>query len=382
MSPIVLSAGQGRPTLADVLPNCLAAMRGAPNELGLPPVRHAVVLLVDGLGALQLRARAGHARRIVEGWAKKDTAFSFPSTTTSGITTLTTGVRAGEHGLLAYTVYDRAAGVVRNQLSGWGEGMEPAAWQPTPTMFERAAELCPGAEPFVVGLPLYEASGLTQAALRGATYLGADSMEDRMRAVLDVLASRERALVYCYVAELDQAGHAQGWASDAWLAVLEELDRAVGILRAELPADAGLLITADHGMLDIPEHRHLDIDEDGPLLEGVIAIGGEPRLRHLYLAEDAPAARAVELAERWRAAEGSRAAILTRDEAIESGWFGPTVTPAARERIGDVIVAAQKEVVYLTPSMTGHVRQLVGQHGSISVEETTVPLIRHGAFAR
>lgn len=379
MSDIVLSAATGRPTLADVLPNSLAAMAGAPNALGLPPVRHAVILLVDGLGALQLRSRSGHARRLVEGWPKRDTAFSFPSTTTSGITTLATGVRAGEHGMLAYTVYDRAAGELRNQLSGWGPGMDPRVWQPVPTLFERAGELCPGAEPVVVGLPQYADSGLTHAALRGAEYLAADSIEERMRRTLDVLAERDRALVYCYVAELDQAGHAFGWGSDAWLAALEELDRAAGVLRAELPADAGLLITADHGMLDIPESRHLEIDEAGPLLDGVVAVAGEPRLRHLVL-EDA--SRADELAERWRAAEGSRAAILTRDEAIAAGWYGPVVTDTARERIGDVVVAAQKEIVYFTAAMQGPVRRLVGHHGSISAEETIVPLIRHGAFAR
>ncbi|MDQ4138163.1 MAG: alkaline phosphatase family protein, partial [Actinomycetota bacterium] len=56
------AAFRARASLADVLPGCLAAISGDESALRLPPVRAAVVVLVDGLGAAALRARAGHAR--------------------------------------------------------------------------------------------------------------------------------------------------------------------------------------------------------------------------------------------------------------------------------------------------------------------------------
>ena len=46
-------------SLATVMPSSLAALAGEPNPLGLPPLEHIVVIVVDGLGASSLRARAG-----------------------------------------------------------------------------------------------------------------------------------------------------------------------------------------------------------------------------------------------------------------------------------------------------------------------------------
>ncbi|MFD0996635.1 hypothetical protein HNR16_001243 [Pseudoclavibacter chungangensis] len=385
---MLLSGASGRPTLADVLPNCLDALQGVEGPLALPAARSAVVLLVDGLGASMLRRRAGHARHIMSGWAKRDTAFSFPSTTVAGTTSLTTAAPAGVHGLVGYTVYDRAAGIVRNQLHGWDvDGMEPAHWQPAPTVFERLAA-AGGPEPYVVAQSDYTDSGLTRASLRGATYVVGESMADRVEATLDLVAAGQPRLVYCYVAELDQAGHRYGWESDEWLIRLEELDAAVGDLVAGLPRDVGLLVTADHGMLDIPPERQILVDEDSPLLDGVVAVAGEPRLRHLALDDDAsadPASRAAHaLAERWRESEGKRATVLLREEAIASGWYGDPalVTPAAASRVGDVVVAATKLVTYYPPGVPDRARLMIGQHGSITPEETIVPLIRKGAFAR
>jgi len=381
MSSIVLSAANGRPSLADVLPNCLDAIAGRESDLGLGAVRSAVVLFVDGLGASMLRSRAGHARHLVRGWARRDTAFAFPSTTVSGVTTLTTGRRAGEHGMIAYTVYDRAHDVVRNQLKGWDADMHPERWQLERTVFERMAVEAAGVRPVVVGLPEYAESGLTAASLRGAAYVPARTIADRLEAALDLAIEAPRSLVYCYVAELDQAGHAHGWESDQWLARLEELDAAYASFVERLPADVGVLVTADHGMVDIPFESQVDVDSDGDLMRDVVGFAGEPRLRHLFTAYD-DASAAADLATAWREREGRRSLVVTRDEAIDAGWYGPVVTDAARARIGNVIVAAQKLVGYYLTEWTGKGRLVKGQHGSTSPEETIVPLIRAGAFAR
>ena len=376
MTSIVLSAGETRLSLAEVLPNCLAAIDGEPNDLGLPPVRGAVVMLVDGLGAELLRARAGHARHLVRGWGRRDTGFAFPSTTVAGITSLTTAARAGEHGLVGYSIWDRAAREYRNQLSGWGPGMEPETWQLRPTLFEG---LEGAVEPYIVSTEEYRDSGLTRASLRGARWVAGADMLDRCELAARICADRPHPLVYLYHAELDQTGHRHGCESDQWLAQLEALDSAFARLLQLLPADIGLLVVADHGMLDIGRHEQRDLD--GELLERVAAIAGEPRLRHVYLEE--PSADLLgEVLERYLAREGDRAVIVTREEAIAAGWYGPVVRPEAAARIGDIVVAARKRVTYYTPQMTERMRAVIGQHGSITDAETLVPIIRHGAFAR
>ena len=128
-----------RPSLADVLPSCLAALSASPNVLNLPPVDRAVVVLVDGLGSEQLRERAGHARTLSAAHTKKAVLDSgFPTTTAAALASLCTGTLPGEHGLVGYTVFDRAHDRVVNQLTGWDSRLDPATWQRAQTQFEKA----------------------------------------------------------------------------------------------------------------------------------------------------------------------------------------------------------------------------------------------------
>src|SRR5665647_3536265 len=118
------------------------------------------------------------------------------------------------------------------------------------TVFERATDA--GVPSFAIGPKKFTASGFTQAVLRGAGYVPAESVADRFLAARRILDAEPRALVYLYVAELDMAAHAHGWQSDKWLAELEGLDAEVARFAAGLRPDEGLLLTADHGVIDVP----------------------------------------------------------------------------------------------------------------------------------
>lgn len=370
--------GAQTPSLRHVLAGASASLTGGQSLLSLPPARSAAVVLVDGLGSAPLGARAGHARRMLAAVPKKGGSIhsGFPSTTSSALASLTTGLLPGEHGLTGYSAVDAAHDRVVTLLSDWGERMAPRDWQPNPTVFETAAD--DGVEPVVVAPERYRSTGFTEAVLRGARYVGAASIADRIDAALAELAAPGRRLVYVYIPELDSAGHAHGAASEQWLHRLEELDAALAPVERLLPADAGLLLTADHGMLDVPEHRRLVIAADDPVWEGVRHVAGEPRCLQLALEDDADPAAVL---ERWRAAEGARAWVVTRQEAIDAGWFG-AVRPEVLPRIGDVLVAARAAVAYYDErTATPRSLAMVGQHGSLSPEETRIPLARWGAYA-
>lgn len=367
-----------RVSLADVMPACLAALAGEPNRLGLPAVSRAIVLLVDGLGAAALTARAGHARTLVGRMSAASVIESgFPTTTASALASLTTGVRAGQHGLVGYSVLDSANDRVLKQLSGWDTLVDPLAWQPVPTIFERATARGFGA--VVIGPERYRGSGFTAAVLRGATYLGAATIGDRLaRAAQWLREPGPAAIAYVYVPELDSTGHAAGSESGAWTTWLETLDAAVATLAGALRASDGLLVTADHGVLDVPAHAHVLVDGIPGLLEGVRHIAGEPRCLQLHLEPDADH---VAVLERWRASEESRSWVVSRDEAVAADWFGE-VRPEVLPRIGDIIVAARKNIAYYDGRVVGDSgRDMVGQHGSWSPAELRVPLLRYGAFA-
>ncbi len=368
-------------SLADVVPSSLLAIGHQPNPLSLPAVDKAVVLLVDGLGASALSARAGHARALAPLLTAANTIGTrFPSTTAAALATLTTGQMPGVHGLVGYSVLDAANDRVVNQLSGWDERLDPATWQRVPTLFETARDA--GLPSFAIGTERYRSSGFTRAVLRGAEYRSGATIADRFDEARRVLDELDRGLVYLYVSELDQAAHSAGWQSPQWTAALEELDRAVRGFASTLGRAEGMLLTADHGILDVPESSHVLFDTDPRLVDGIRFVAGEPRALQLHFEPDASPEHRAKVLTAWRETEGPRSWIVSRGEAIEFGWFGPSVDGAVVPRIGDIIVAARKGIAYYdsrVKSKSG--RSMVGQHGSWSSDELNIPLLRFGAFA-
>ncbi|MGW9155979.1 alkaline phosphatase family protein [Microbacterium sp. NPDC055665] len=373
MSLMLPSASPGARSVVGVADDLFAALRGESEVL--PRAESVVLVVVDGLGAISLRAHAGHARALTAGMAKKDVAQSvFPSTTAAALTSIVTGVWPGEHGLVGYRVLDAGRDVLVNQLSGWEtDGIDPFTWQPAPTIFERAGRA--GHESFAVGFAGYARSGFTKATLRGAEFVAAGTAAARIETAYTLAQEHPGSLVYCYLPEVDKAGHKHGIASGEWVAALEDIDAA---LAARVPPAVGVLVTSDHGMVDVAVNRQVVLDEAH--LRGVRHVGGEPRMLHAYVEPDADTAAVT---ARWRADLEGIADVVTRDEAVRGGMFGPTVITAASARIGDLLAIARGTwAVYDGTAADQRGRGMVGQHGALTPEERQVPLIRLGAFAR
>ena len=367
-------------SLADVLSSSMDAVLGVQNPLGLRKVDRMIVVVVDGLGASSLRARSGHARFLAPFLTKASTIDSgFPTTTAAALATLCTGTTPGTHGLVGYRVLDAASDRMVNQLNGWDDRLDPETWQRSETVFERATRA--GVRSYAIGQPRYQDSGFTHAVLRGAEYVPGKQAADRFAAAADILRRPGPSLTYLYVSELDTVAHASGWESPAWTAELEALDGQLATLSASLGRNDGILVTADHGIIDVPQSSHVLFDTVPELVDGVEFVGGEPRCLQLYLA-DRSAAAADRLAATWQDIEGERSWVATREQAVEAGWFGASVDEVVLPRIGDVLVAARRRIAYYDsrdPLQSG--RNMVGQHGSLTPEETRVPLIRLGAIA-
>ena len=373
--PLILPAEPAHArSLTGVLAGAGESVRG--HAGWLPAVRSAVVLVIDGLGAANLDARAGHARFLHAAKSRKDVAVSvFPTTTAAALTSLLTGTTPGAHGVVGYRVRVPDTGIVANQLTGWDAGeIDPALWQRARTQFERH----PQTPAFIVSKPEYRSSGFTAAAFRGAEFVGEVNLEDRLVRAAEVANTHPGSLVYAYAPELDSLGHKFGWESDSWIAQLERVDAACRAFDRALAPDVGALITADHGMVDVPHHSHVLLAEGDPLLEGVADIAGEPRMLHLY----AEPGQEVAVLERWRRIEEKRAWVFSREEAVEAGLFGD-VAAEVLPRIGDVLIAARGLVAYYDDRLEDKAAQrMVGQHGSLTSAERIVPLIRLGAYAR
>jgi hypothetical protein len=372
-SPAPAAPPYGSGTLAELLP-AVATSLGAnvtqpSGALILPPAPRCVVLLIDGLGDVLLRSRSGHApylRSLLDAGVRLSSGF--PSTTATSMGSFGTGLPPGAHGLVGYEVLDPARDVLLNELS-WEPYVDPHAWQPNPTVFER---LDAGGVPVTrVGPAFFQGSGLTESALRGGAFLAADSFDDRIDAALAALAASPRGLVYIYWGDIDKVGHVSGCQSWEWGEELARVDEAVRRLAERLPSDAVLHITADHGMVDVAMENRLDLAHETDLAAGVRHSGGEPRALHLYCEPGA----AQDVAAVWTERLGDRAWVRSRQQAVDAGWFGAVSAPVL-PRIGDVVVATAGEIAVVdSRHQRPQLLALIGLHGSLTVEETAVPLL-------
>jgi Type I phosphodiesterase / nucleotide pyrophosphatase len=364
------------PHLADVVPSVLTAMglEGFEARIRLPgDIAGACVLLIDGLGAELLDTYAADAP-VLAGLRGRRLQVGFPSTTVAGLAALGTGCRSGEHGLVGYSFRLPDAGLfnpLRWRPHPWGADLRdevpPEQVQPMPTTFERATSA--GIAVSVVSGAQLASSGLTRAVLRGGRYVGVQALGDLAASVRTAVA--EGGFCYGYHSELDLLGHLYGPGSPAWRMQLRQVDRLVESVVEDLPPGGLLAVVADHGMVAVDSQDVVDADDCAPLMEGVQAVGGEVRARHVYVANGA--ADAVLAA--WRETLAERAWVVPRDEAIAAGWFGERVGDAVRPRIGDVVAAARGAAGVVRRTVEPLESALIGQHGSLTPAEQQVPLL-------
>ena len=356
--PVVIDARVARPRRARV------AERPRP-----PATRRACLLIVDGLGWELLRDHPAVAPFLSElARNSRPITAGFPSTTVTSLGSICTGQPPGQHGILGYQVIIPGENRLLNGLR-WDSRIDPRQWQPLPTVYERAAAA--GIAAVHVAQGAFRGTGLTVATMRGAEFRPADSMGALAAQAATALRENSRAFVTVYHGDLDGTGHMFGVGSDAWYNQLAHVDKLAEQLACALPSGTRLYVTADHGMVDVGPEDKFDVDDDPELRSGLALLGGEPRARHLYARRGA----AADLLAAWRETLGDRAWVLSRDEAIKEGWFGPV--DAGDGRAGSAMWWPPRAGSFAMVATKAEPREsaLIGMHGSLTPAEQLVPAL-------
>jgi hypothetical protein len=360
----------GDRSLADLATSLLASLGvpGEPNPLGLRPAARVCLLVVDGLGWELLREHPAAAPFLSElAVSGGPLTAGFPATTVTSLGSLGTGRPPGQHGMLGYQVAVPGEGKLLNALQ-WDPQVDPLAWQPGSTIFERAAAA--GIDAFRVAHSMFQRTGLFLATMRGAEYVSANTLGALAAQAAATLRRSDQALVVVYHGELDATGHVFGCSSDAWRYHLGHVDKLAEQLAGALPSGTVLHVTADHGMTDVLPQDRIDADTVPGLRAGVSLLGGEPRARHVYTEPGA----AGDVLAAWREVLGHRAWVASREEAVADGWFGP-VAPRLLARIGDVVAAPAGPWAIVATRAEPQESALIGMHGSLTPRDQLVPLL-------
>jgi predicted AlkP superfamily pyrophosphatase or phosphodiesterase len=350
----------GGACITNVVPALLDTIE-APSWLPAPARAEQVVLLVlDGLGWEQLQARRELAPTLCAMTGGPITTIA-PSTTSAALTSITTGMPPGEHGIVGYRMWvdSEVLNVLRwSTPRGDSREVHPAAdLQPN--------ESFAGHRPPVVTRMEFARTGFTQAHLAGARFYGYRVTSTLMTHVADLVRAGE-PFVYAYYEGVDKVAHEYGLGR-FYEAELVAADRLVAELLAVLPAGCSLVVTADHGQVETGSNivvPHPDV------LAHTAAQSGEARFRWLH----ARPGRARALLAAAEEHHHDQAWVRSRAQVVSEGWLGPKVVEAAEARLGDVALVATGTLAFHDPAQSGPFT-LVGRHGSLTSAEMWVPLV-------
>ncbi len=341
------------------------ALLGSKDASWLPgPVAEAttvVVLVLDGLGSEAVE-RHPELLPTVAALEGSPVTSVVPSTTAAALTSITTGLAPSEHGLVGFRM--RVDGSVVNVLAWQGE--DKAKRAPDPGLVQRHAPFRGRPVP-VVTRSEFRATGFTEAHLRGGELHGWRSVSTISEHCRQ-LALGGAPLVYAYYPGVDEVAHGFGLRSRYYAAELAFADRLVADVLDGLPDSAALVVTADHGQVDLEATSWLELADDVAAITDGCA--GDARFRYLYARRGA----ADDLLVAARAAHGSQAWVMSRDQLVDEGWLGPKPTNAVLRRLGDVVLAASGAVAFVDPALPRE-RRLRSGHGSITAAEMMVPLV-------
>jgi hypothetical protein len=360
-----------------------------------PDMRVLLCFLIDAFGYSQLREQLTvgnmpNLQQLLDRGAQLTTLTSvFPSTTTSALFSLNTGLAPAQHGVVGHTIWLPQLGLVANMIR-----MGPAAGGPafedltsfavSKTVYERL--LRSGAGAYHVGPADLVRTPLTVLLHRGATYVPfatPSTIGVRLDGlVADLLDAGRPGYIFVYWPFIDTVAHASGTASLDYTAEANLVDHLFfgWLRRRSFGGRVAAFVLADHGQSSLDRAN-------------AVLLNAREKITTLLARPPAGERRALCLKAQEGKAEALRAALLAEfegdiqilavTEAIQQGLFGPVPTSGQAlpsplelaERVGDWIVlpkgALQLNYAHRQEAET----MLAGGHGGLAEAEMQVPLV-------
>ncbi len=350
------------------------------GDVVLPSCKHAVLCLVDGLGAHLLSnfsEKTPYLKSIPGSGGGQLLRSGFPSTTAASLASLATAEDSGAHGIVgaSFSIENRPFNPLAWQFFDPETGRQEQAFTGMePIVSSRSAWLEAAKNGLLINAYLPAAisgSSYTKEVFKGANVIPVSNTNDLIERFRASFERVDRTFSYIYFGDLDFCGHLYGPGSQQWLKVLSDIDQGIKEIAECIDENTVLIVTADHGMTTLDQARTIDFDLIPELQLGVSSLCGDIRARHIYLRDPDDAS----VLERWREMLGADFLLLTRKEALESGLFGENTSDVVVKRIGDFLAIAHEGAGVIRSLREPFQTSWVGHHGALTDEEQLVPFI-------
>jgi len=347
-------------------------------------VEKVVLVIFDGLGynrlLSHLTGHEGFFENLVENGVLNPLTTVFPSTTSSVLTSIFTGLAPSQHLILGYHMFSKKYGLVYDTLDmkpvyGYNGQVELARdysrnLKPLLPYFEQN-----GIKTLVATKASIAESGLSQIThpdQKLIPYLLSSDMLVRSKQALE---RQGRTLLVVYYSGVDTLAHRYGPYSEEVTFELRSIERNLKAFAGELSEQTRkktlLVLTADHG---VAETRKTYFTKDYPELDNMLRLPpvGDSRACFLFVRPNLIDSFPGVFEKTIRGFE-----LFSSMDLIEKGAFGPLSDVAdLKEKVGDFCAIANGPTGLAYPFYEeDRGRLLLGTHGGMTAEEMVVPFL-------
>jgi predicted AlkP superfamily pyrophosphatase or phosphodiesterase len=343
-----------------------------------------VLFVLDGFGYNRLLAHIEKFKRTFYDLVDRGTLHAltstFPSTTSTALTSIFTALPPSEHGVIGFNMFVEPYGLIVNTLDmrpvyGFGHGIDVADDFSNNAIPWSSALKDYGVKVKTLTRRNVIGSGLSKVIHKHQDLIGYALASDMVSQCRKLLEHPEPMFICAYYGGVDTVEHTYGpYSEEATdeIRLLENLlkESLSDRLPTETKSKTLLIVTADHGVVKSLQTYMLN----------------EPQISNYYLIPPTGDLRAAFFFPKYGQEEKLKEAlerniqgftIMPSKELIEKEAFGPVVKRDwLQTRVGTIAALSQsKNSIAYQYVVREHYQNIYGAHGGMTPEEMIVPLL-------
>lgn len=354
-----------------------------------------VLFLVDGFGwrFIERFQDAPFVKRLTRDGTLEKLTSQFPSTTAAHVTTIHTGLPVGESGVYEWFYYeplvDRVIAPLLFSFAGELERdtlkslVDARKLYPTKTLYNALRNS--GVKSHIFGIRDYTPSTYSNVVMKGAALNSFKTLSEAL-VNLGILLEKQTAptYVHLYFDKIDGLCHEYGPDApqteaeiETFLLIMEHYFTRVFSGKKRIL----FLMTADHGSSEVDPQTTVFLNTDARFAgverfirtnrSGELLVpAGSARDMFLYIKDDLLDEAQGFLARRL---EG-KAEVVKVGELMEEGYFGPTISPQFRARVGNLVILSHRYESVWWYVKDKFEQRYYGHHGGLTPQEMEIPL--------
>ena len=357
-----------------------------PVQNSLDGCHSIVLLLIDGLG-FNLIKNSLHNKFLKQVYFNNvviPLTSTFPSTTSTALSTINTGMTPSEHGIIGHTMYLRKYGTIANMVNFSPAsdrmstrltkfGFDPETFLPKDTLYQSLSKM--DIQSKVLTRWIYKKSALSRMLHKGADVLPYVNSSD-MFLNLSKLINKKTPFVFAYWDALDSASHVYGPFTEEVQSELRSIlygliTEFINNIKRLYRNKVCILITGDHGLVHVNKRGRIFTNTVPNLLDNLNRPPSGDSRTSFIKSDSSNNKKFKTIFSKYK----NQLDIFPSDKFVKEGFYGSKiVNKDISSALGDFTILSRKGTALMHRFKSDFKASLSGYHGGLTDDELFVPL--------